>query len=77
MLGRLGMDVDECIEKYTSMFASIFGERAHHVKVGWSGDVRSMFKSDALKAAITKVVTDCGLPPDAKFNDGEHRDCHT
>ncbi|MCJ1391565.1 hypothetical protein MMC18_004429 [Xylographa bjoerkii] len=58
MLGRLGMDVTECIEKYTSMFADIFGEKAHHVKVGWSGDINSLFESDALKTAITKVVTD-------------------
>ena len=77
MLGRLGMDVDECIEKYTSMFADIFGEKAHRVPVAWSGDFKSMFKSDALRTAITKVVMDCGLPADAKFNDGQHRCCHT
>jgi len=59
------------------MFADIFGGKAHRVPVGWSGDIKSRFKSNALRTAITKVVTDCGLPADAKFNDGQHRDCHT
>ena len=77
MLGRLGMDVDECVRKYASMFAGIFSEKAHHVKVGRSGSIRFLFKSDALETAITKVVPSCGLPADAKFNDGNHRDCHT
>ena len=77
MLGRLGMDVDECIEKQTSMLAGVFGDKAHHVKVGWSGDIKSMFKSDALRTAVTKVVMDCGLSANTKFNDGKHRDCHT
>ena len=76
MIGRLGMDVDECIEKYTCMFAGIFSEKAHHMKVGWSGVIRSMFKSDAMETAVAKVVTGCGLPADAKFNDGNARLSH-
>jgi hypothetical protein len=27
MLGRLEMDVDDCIEAYTSMFEKIFGKK--------------------------------------------------
>ena len=77
MLGRLGTEVDECIEKYTNLSKDVFGKKAHHVPLSWSGDMKPRFNSEALKTAITKVVTDCGLPADARLNDGQYRDCHT
>ena len=65
MLGRLGMDVDDCIDKYTTMVEDVFGEKAHRVRVGWSGKIKPRFKSSALRTAITKVITVCGVAADA------------
>lgn len=77
MLGRLGMDVDDCIDQHSGMFESVFGNRAHHIPVNFSGDIRPRFSSDVLRTAITKVVTNWGLAADTKFNDGQQRECHT
>lgn len=77
MLGRLGMDVDDCIEQYISMFETVFGHKAHSIPVNLKGEIKSKFSSDVLRTAFTKVVTKCGLAADTKFNDGEKRDCHT
>ncbi len=77
MLGRLAMDIDDCIKQYTSMFASIFENKARRIPINWKGEIKAKFSSDSLRTAITKVVVECGLAPDAKFNDGQRRDCHT
>ncbi|RDL41527.1 Uncharacterized protein BP5553_01506 [Venustampulla echinocandica] len=62
MLGTLGMDVDECIKAYDTLFEL---------------DVKSAFSSKALRSAVTEIVTKSGRKPDAKFNEGIDHKCKT
>jgi hypothetical protein len=75
MLGRLEMNVEECIVKYLELMEKVFSEKASRLPVSWSGKVKAIFDSSKLAAAVKKVITDRGLPEDAKLNDGQDRGC--
>jgi hypothetical protein len=55
MLGRLGMDVDDCIEAYTGMFADIFKHK-NWSKVNWKGDVKPQYDSKILESKIREII---------------------
>jgi len=76
MFGRLGMDIDTAIKSYGEVFEAVFKDRLRPEPFNEDGEIQPMFDSSILRAAITRVVESCGLPADAKFNDGSHRDCH-
>lgn len=78
MLGRLKMDVSECIQSYTSMFQRIFEKQKHKYPVNlWDnfGYLQNKFDSDILKEAIKKIVNDQGLSETEYFNSEEERSC--
>ncbi|OAG43855.1 hypothetical protein AYO21_02082 [Fonsecaea monophora] len=75
MLGRLEMDVDECIVAYNKLTKAIFEEKAHWTPFNWSGRVQSRFDSNKLKAVIDDVITRQGYSPTEPFNDGKPRGC--
>ncbi|KAK5354371.1 hypothetical protein LTS03_011888, partial [Exophiala xenobiotica] len=52
MLGRLEMDVDECISAYNRLIKTVFEEKAHKTPLSWLGRVQSRFDSGKLKTAI-------------------------
>lgn len=59
MLGRLKMDVQDCIDICTSMFQDIFGTKAHS-KVSLLGQIQSQYDSEILRRCILKVIQESG-----------------
>lgn len=78
MLGRLEMDVGECIEAYKHLSRDIF-EKSSWFPVKDNLDINAKFDSDALEKCITNIVKDHipnGRDPKAElFNDGTERHC--
>ncbi|KAH7400365.1 phospholipase, patatin family protein [Cadophora sp. MPI-SDFR-AT-0126] len=56
MLGRLKMDVQECIDVYNSMFEEIFGSPVHKFKVTVALQIQSQFDSEILRRCILRIV---------------------
>ena len=75
MLGRLEMDVDQCIDAYVKLAGEVFSEKA--LPVDWLGRVKSKFDSKKLKDAIFEIAKIGGASGDEPFNDGKERGCKT
>jgi hypothetical protein len=75
MLGRLEMDVDECISAYKDLMEAVFEEKLRRVPIGWTGNIKAQFDSGKLESAIEKVITSRGLSQADLFNDGTVRGC--
>ncbi|CZR68366.1 uncharacterized protein PAC_18265 [Phialocephala subalpina] len=71
MLGRLEMDIEDCIAAYTSMFETVFGKKGLPVNI-W-GKVKGRFDSDVLEECIRKILKERGLSEAEPFNDGKER----
>jgi hypothetical protein len=41
MLGRLEMDVDECISAYKDLMKAVFEEKLRRVPVSWRGSTKA------------------------------------
>ncbi|EGU85090.1 hypothetical protein FOXB_04404 [Fusarium oxysporum f. sp. conglutinans Fo5176] len=65
MLGRLQMDVDECISAYNNLIKVVFSKeaRVHQSKFNLLGQTQARFDSGGLKDAIEKTLRDRGLSP--------------
>jgi hypothetical protein len=77
MLGRLEMDVDECIAAYTEFASNVFSEKASLVPITIKGDIKARFYSERLSEAIQKVLARKGLTKNDLLNDGAVRGCKT
>jgi hypothetical protein len=77
MLGRLEMDVDECIAAYTDLAEAVFGKKQSLLPFNFKGKVKSRFDAAKLESAVRKVVEDSGAPENDLFNDGAERGCRT
>ena len=75
MLGRLEMDVDECIEAYNELSAGVFAKPQRSFPVDFGFGVAPRFDSTKLRDAILTIIASRGLPPDAPFDDGENHGC--
>ena len=75
MLGRLEMNIDDCIEAFTEMMDEIFKQKAKIPFKLFSGKVKPRYDSATLERCIKKVVTNTGLPPDAKLRDRKYSNC--
>ena len=78
MLGRLSMDVDECIESYTQLSESIFSKKESRLGLGIKGNLKARFSSQKLREAIEAVLKKKGFALDEPFNDkqtGTSRSC--
>lgn len=62
MLGRLEMDVDECLRAYASMFKRVFGKKG--LPTTLRGEVKGRFDSIVLKDCIREILRDRRLPAD-------------
>jgi len=74
MLGRLEMDVDECITAYSRLMKAVFEEESSWLPISWKGRVKARFDAKKLKSAVEEVISD--KVTDA-FNDGKNRGCRT
>jgi hypothetical protein len=77
MLGRLEMDVDECIAAYSNLAETVFGEKLSSIPFNFKGGVKSRFDSAKLESAIRKVVKESGASEYDLFNDNIERGCRT
>ena len=80
MLGRLEMDVDECILAYNRLIESVFKDKNSAFGFTGLGKVKAKFNSNKLKDAIQEVVDNQSKDKDQihstdSFNDGKERGC--
>ena len=75
MLGRLGMNVDECIKAYEELMESIFGAKAHWMPVSMAANINAKYDSQKIKKEIDGVLRQRDIAPDSLFNDGNKRNC--
>ncbi|KAM0277280.1 hypothetical protein ACHAQH_005939 [Verticillium albo-atrum] len=69
MLGRLEMDVDECIAAYNKLSADVFAKLRRKIPISSRSNLALRFDSAKLKDAILEIITSRGLLPDAPFDD--------
>ncbi|PKX95157.1 FabD/lysophospholipase-like protein [Aspergillus novofumigatus IBT 16806] len=77
MLGRLGMDVGKCIDTYSDLTATVFGEKLRSIPVNFKGKVTVRFDSAKLASAIKKVVEHSGASKQDLFNNSIDHRCRT
>ncbi|SPO02516.1 uncharacterized protein DNG_05189 [Cephalotrichum gorgonifer] len=77
MLGRLEMDVDECIAVYNELSSGVFAKPQRRYRVDLRASIAPKFDSAKLRDAILKIITSQGLSPEAPFDDGQDRGCKT
>lgn len=77
MLGRLEMNVDQCIAAYSDLAKTVFEKKLSSLPFNFKGKVKSRFDSGKLEAAVLKAITQSGAAKDELFNDGKERGCRT
>ena len=75
MLGRLEMDVDDCILAYSKLMESMFAKKSSWSLEGWTGEIKAQFDSTRLKSAIEEAITHQGIPKTSLLNDEQARGC--
>ncbi|KAG4433973.1 hypothetical protein IFR05_010553 [Cadophora sp. M221] len=63
MLGRLEMDVDDCIAAYKALMKAVFEKKQNFLPVGLRGMIKSKFSSEELERAIKTVIKGCKKVP--------------
>ncbi|KAK5700374.1 hypothetical protein LTR17_022982 [Elasticomyces elasticus] len=82
MLGRLGMDVDECIQAYKDMMKGIFEQSRPskllaNIPIYPTGKIKPSFSSGKLRDAITTLCKDWKMDAADRLDDGVERGCKT
>lgn len=75
MLGRLEMDIDECISCYTELMKTVFARKKSLLPLTWSGKIKERFDSSKLRVAVEKVIAGRDLPKQELLNDETDRGC--
>lgn len=75
MLGRLEMDIDECITEYSNLMRTVFEEKSSRFPISWKLQTGSQFDSAKLRSAITRVIISRGASESDLFNDKVERGC--
>jgi hypothetical protein len=75
MLGRLEMDVDDCIQAYSQLMSSVFSEKANNLPVDWSGNIKAQYESKKLRSAVEDVIIRSGSSPKDPMDDGNTDRC--
>jgi hypothetical protein len=63
MLGRLKMNIGDCIKAYITLMDEVFVKKHH--RINWNGTIQGRFDSDTLESAIKKVIVEQGLEENA------------
>ncbi len=77
MLGRLEMDLDQCIAEYSQLAEEVFGEKKRRFPFNLKGKTKSRFDSAKLETAIQGVIKRSGLSNTTLLNDESERGCKT
>ena len=75
MLGRLEMDVDECISTYSELMKDVFEAKSSRFPISLSGGTKAQFDSNQLKNAIEQVIAHHDTSKTDLFNGGGPRGC--
>ena len=83
MLGRLQMDVDECISKYKNIMKKVFEEKSgwfpislkNWLPISWTGGIKAQFDSKRLQGAMKGVITRKGASEIDFFNNRKPGGC--
>lgn len=73
MLGRLRMDVQDCIDAYIRLADKVF-TKEHH-RVNWKGNIQGRFDHTTLETVIKDVIKAAGYQPDALLKDQSSNAC--
>lgn len=77
MIGRLEMDVDECIDAYVHFAETVFGDTLSSIATNAKRDVEVRFDSAKLDSAIRNMIENSNASRDGWFNDGMEQGCRT
>jgi hypothetical protein len=77
MLGRLEMDVNECINAYTKLAEAVFSQKKSRLPFNLKGKGKAQFDSSKLEKAIKETVKGSGISETDLFNDDNKRGCRT
>jgi len=77
MLGRLEMDVDECIAAYIDLAKAVFSQKKSRLPFNFTGKVKAQFDSSKLEKAILETIKKMGISKAELFNDRTERGCKT
>lgn len=69
MLGRLEMDVETCIEFYSTLIKTVFEQKSSWWRISLSGNIRAQYSSKVLEDAIKTVLSACSVSEDEPFHD--------
>lgn len=77
MLGRLEMNVDECIKAYTKLAEAVFSQKKSRLPISLKGKVKAQFDFSKLEKAIRETIKGSGISETDLYNDGNERGCRT
>lgn len=77
MLGRLEMDVDECITAYSDLAKAVFCQKKSRLPFNLKGKVNAQFDSSKLEKAVRETIKKCSVSETELLNDGAERGCRT
>lgn len=75
MLGRLKMDIDECIVAYNELTRTVFEKQSSWFPVSGTFQNRPQFDSARLESAVKRVITSHCESESDLFNDQVERSC--
>ncbi|KAJ5207451.1 FabD/lysophospholipase-like protein [Penicillium cf. griseofulvum] len=75
MLGRLEMDIDDCIMAYIKLMKMIFDKPSKRGLLSIFGKIEPRFDANKLENAINEVINNHGAKPTDLFNDQADRSC--
>jgi hypothetical protein len=75
MLGRLEMDVDECITAYAKLMEPVFKTKTRWIPINRMGNIKPRFNTARLEGEIKKLLTSRGVEEKQPYNDNAKRDC--
>ena len=74
MLGRLRMDVQECIDIYLELADKVFS-KVHHLPVNLLGRTQGRYNQEAMETAIVGILKRKNMSPDALMKDDDPFAC--
>jgi calcium-independent phospholipase A2-gamma len=75
MLGRLEMNIDDCIESFTRMMDKTFEQRHRLPFKLFGGQVQPRYDTDVLEKSIKIVIHSAGFDPDEKLRGKKSSNC--
>ncbi|RDL30230.1 uncharacterized protein BP5553_10508 [Venustampulla echinocandica] len=77
MLGRLEMDVDECIAAYSDLAEAVFHQKKSRLPFNLKGKVQAKFDSAKLEKAVRETIKNKSISGTELFDNGTERGCRT